>query len=58
MDEADLKKMRYILTKQTGISLLRMTRPIEKVERDPKLQRGVLIFDLISITFFIICGIW
>jgi len=25
--------MRYILSEPTGISLLRMTRPIEKVER-------------------------
>jgi hypothetical protein len=40
------------------MGLLRMTRPIEKVERDPKLQRNVMIFDIINITFFIACGIW
>jgi hypothetical protein len=29
----DLRKMRYVLTEPTGIRILQMTRPIEKVER-------------------------
>jgi hypothetical protein len=35
-----------------------MTRPIEKVERKPVVQRAVLGFDLTAIVFFLICGIW
>jgi hypothetical protein len=35
-----------------------MTRPIEKVERNPALQRFVLIFDIINVVIFIACGIW
>jgi hypothetical protein len=50
--------MKYVLTQPEGMGLLRMTRPIEKVERNPALQRAVLIFDLINIAFFFACGIW
>lgn len=50
--------MVYVLTQPTGMGLLRMTRPIEKVERDPLLQRCVLIFDIINVLIFIACGIW
>lgn len=31
----DFKKMQYVLTQPKGLGLLRMTRPIEKVERKP-----------------------
>jgi hypothetical protein len=58
LEEPDFKKMKYVLTQPVGMGLLRMTRPIEKVERNPALQRAVLIFDLMNIAFFIACGIW
>jgi len=50
--------MKYVLTQPKGLGLLRMTRPIEKVERKPFIQTAVLIFNLLSIAFFIACGIW
>ncbi len=50
--------MKYVLTTPTGVGLLRMTRPIEKVERNPSLQRSILIFDLVSIVFFVVAGLW
>jgi hypothetical protein len=50
--------MKYVLTTPTGVGLLRMTRPIEKVERNPSLQRFILIFDLVSIVFFVTAGLW
>jgi hypothetical protein len=54
----DFKKMVYVLTQPTGMGLLRMTRPIEKVERNPLLQRLVMIFDIVNVLIFIACGIW
>jgi len=33
LTEDDLRKMRYVLTEPSGIRILQMTRPIEKVER-------------------------
>lgn len=51
LSDDDLKKMRYILTEPTGIRILQMTRPIEKVERRSNLQTGVLIWDIFNILF-------
>jgi hypothetical protein len=50
--------MRYVLTEPTGIRILQMTRPIEKVERRSNLQVGVLIWDIFNILFFITMGIF
>ena len=50
--------MRYVLTEPTGIRILQMTRPIEKVERRSNLQVGVLIWDIFNILFFIAMGIF
>ena len=44
--------MYYILTEPQGCSLLRMTRPIEKVERRNTLQISVLVFDILNFGFF------
>ena len=58
MEEFDYNKMKYVLTQPTGVGLLRMTRPIEKVERNSSIQRFVLWFDLLNIVFFVVCGVW
>lgn len=51
-NEADLKKMRYILSEPSGIRILMMTRPIEKVERRSTLQVSVFIWDVINAILF------
>lgn len=57
MDPADFDKMNYILTPPKGCRFLRMTRPIEKVERKARLQIGVLIFNSFNISLFLASGI-
>lgn len=52
LDEFDFKKMHYVLSEPQGCTLLRMTRPIEKVERRNTLQRSVLAFDIMNFLFF------
>ena len=57
LDSDDYKKMVYILTVPKGCRFLRMTRPIEKVERKARLQIGVLIFNSFNICVFLGSGI-
>jgi heme/copper-type cytochrome/quinol oxidase subunit 2 len=49
----DYYKLTYILSEPTGCKLLRMTRPIEKVERRSTLQICVLIFDVLNFALFL-----
>ena len=49
--------MKYILTPPTGCRFLRMTRPIEKVQRRARLQIGVLVFNTFNIFIFLASGI-
>lgn len=58
MEPDDYRKMRYVLSQPTGVRFLRMTRPIEKVERKSNLARIVVVFDLINMTFFCVAGVW
>jgi hypothetical protein len=57
LDTDDYIKMQYILTVPKGCRFLRMTRPIEKVERKARLQIGVLIFNSFNICVFLASGI-
>lgn len=57
LSDEDFDKMKYILTPPTGCRLLRMTRPIEKVQRRARLQVGVLIFNTFNISVFLVFGI-
>ena len=53
---ADFKKMMYVLSAPKGCSSLRLTRPIEKVERTTTIQVFMLLFDVINMAFFIIAA--
>ena len=48
--------MRYVLSAPKGCQCLRLTRPIEKVERTTTVQVFMLIFDVINMAFFIIAA--
>lgn len=58
MEAEDFRKMRYVLSEPKGVSFLRMTRPIQKVERKSNMARCILIFDLINILVFAGIGVW
>lgn len=58
LDEDDYKKILYILTPPSGIKFLRMTRPIEKVERDSGCQQISMCLNLFSVIVFTIAGIF
>lgn len=49
-----LAKMQYILSEPKGCSCLRLTRPIEKVERTTTIQVIMLLFDVINMSFFVL----
>ena len=52
----DFAKMKYVLSTPKGCSCLRLTRPIEKVERTTTIQVFMLLFDVINMAFFIIAA--
>ena len=52
----DMAKMVYVLTPPKGCRCLRLTRPIEKVERTTTIQVLMLLFDVINMAFFIIAA--
>jgi len=52
----DLIKMQYVLTTPGGCKCLRLTRPIEKVERTTTAQVIMLLFDVINMSFFVIAA--
>ncbi len=49
-------KMRYVLTQPGRCKCLRLTRPIEKVERTTTTQVIMLLFDVINMAFFVIAA--
>ena len=49
-------KMRYVLSPPKGCQCLRLTRPIEKVERTTTTQVVMLLFDVINMSFFVIAA--
>ena len=51
-----LKKMLYVLSPPGGCKCLRLTRPIEKVERTTTTQVVMLLFDVINMSFFVIAA--
>lgn len=51
-----MAKMSYVLSPPKGCSCLRLTRPIEKVERTTTVQVIMLIFDIINMSFFVIAA--
>ena len=51
-----MKKMKYVLTPPKGCQCLRLTRPIEKVERTTTTQVVMLLFDVINMSFFVIAA--
>lgn len=53
---SDLAKMRYVLSLPGGCKCLRLTRPIEKVERTTTTQVIMLLFDVINMSFFVIAA--
>ena len=53
---ADYAKMRYVLSAPKGCQCLRLTRPIEKVERTTTVQVFMLVFGVINMSFFIIAA--
>ena len=52
----DMAKMRYVLSLPKGCKCLRLTRPIEKVERTTTTQVIMLLFDVINMSFFVIAA--
>ena len=53
---AHMVKMRYVLSPPGGCQCLRLTRPIEKVERTTTTQVIMLLFDVINMSFFVIAA--
>jgi hypothetical protein len=53
-DEAEIKKVRYILTKPKRFQCLRTTRPIEKVDRNRKTQVTAMVVDALVLLAFVI----
>ena len=51
-----MKKMKYVLEAPKGCQCLRLTRPIEKVERTTTTQVIMLLFDVINMSFFVIAA--
>ena len=51
-----LKKMKYVLSPPGGCKCLRLTRPIEKVERTTTTQVVMLLFDVINMSLFVIAA--
>ena len=49
-------KMRYVLSTPKSCQCLRLTRPIEKVERTTTAQVIMLLFDVINMSFFVIAA--
>jgi uncharacterized protein (UPF0333 family) len=49
--------MLYILTPPRGNKYLRMTRPIEKVDKNSRCQLSALAFNLLILTVFCFVGI-
>lgn len=56
LKEAHMIKMRYVLSNPKGCQCLRLTRPIEKVERTTTTQVIMLLFDVINMSFFVIAA--
>lgn len=46
--------MTYVLNIPKGCRCLRLTRPIEKVERTTTMQVIMLLFDVINMSLFVI----
>lgn len=57
MSDEEFKKLNYILTPPKGNRFLRMTRPIEKVERGAGCQLVSLGLNIIILTVFLLAGI-
>lgn len=53
---AHMVKMQYVLSSPKGCRCLRLTRPIEKVERTTTIQVIMLLFDVINMSFFVIAA--
>lgn len=53
---ADLVKMQYVLSPPLHCRCLRLTRPIEKVERTTTLQVIMLLLDVINMSFFVLAA--
>lgn len=51
---ADKAKMVYVLSPPKKCQCLRLTRPIQKVERTTTTQLVMLLFDVINMAFFVI----
>ena len=49
-------KMKYVLNEPGGCQCLRLTRPIEKVERTTTTQVIMLLFDVVNMSFFVIAA--
>ena len=56
LKEFHMIKMRYVLSPPKGCRCLRLTRPIEKVERTTTTQVIMLLFDVINMSFFVIAA--
>ena len=52
----DMVKMKYILSAPKGCQCLRLTRPIQKVERTTTTQVVMLLFDIVNMSFFVIAA--
>ena len=56
LKQGHMIKMRYVLSPPKGCQCLRLTRPIEKVERTTTTQVVMLLFDVINMSFFVIAA--
>lgn len=55
-NDQEIKKISYILTKPKSCSCLRLTRPIERVNRNRITQCIAIFFDLFTLLCFVVAA--